>query len=258
MINLSKEESMKRIDLRKKKVISLKKQDARLDINARVSLVLDFSGSMDRLYRNGTVQDVIERIIPIALSFDDNGELDFWIFDDNFRRLDAITLDNYYGLAERLTDTYSFGSTNYAPVLQDIDKHYIDEEPMPITNYVIFITDGDNFDKSEAEGVITSMAKHPIFIQFVGIGDSDFKFLEKLDEMDGRYVDNANFFSVNDISSISDDELYKRLFTEYPNWLEYPEVKKMLDDYKHLHSIEPVRKRSLGTKILEFIIDILT
>ena len=33
------------------------------------------------------------------------------------------------------------------------------------------------------------------------------------------FENNANFFHVNDIASISDDELYNRLLDEFPSWL---------------------------------------
>jgi hypothetical protein len=36
--------------------------------------------------------------------------------------------------------------------------------------------------------------------------------------MEGRYVDNANFFAVNDLMHTSDEELYRRLLAEYPDW----------------------------------------
>ena len=49
--------------------------------------------------------------------------------------------------------------------------------------------------------------------------DSDFPFLEKLDELQGRLVDNANYFSVSSPDEHSDAELYDLLMTEYPGWL---------------------------------------
>jgi len=42
--------------------------------------------------------------------------------------------------------------------------------------------------------------------------------------MGGRYVGNANFFSLDDFRSISDNELYSRLLNEFPLWLR--EIKK--------------------------------
>ncbi|MGO0861971.1 VWA domain-containing protein, partial [Clostridioides difficile] len=59
----------------------------------------------------------------------------------------------------------------------------------------------------------------PVFFQFIGIGKRKFNFLEKLDVMEGRVVDNANLFSLNDINDISDEELYERVMKELPEWV---------------------------------------
>ncbi|SIA57172.1 Uncharacterised protein [Mycobacteroides abscessus subsp. abscessus] len=48
---------------------------------------------------------------------------------------------------------------------------------------------------------------------------SDFTFLEELDNMDGRYLDNADFFSVEDPKAIAEEELYDLLMQEYPEWV---------------------------------------
>ena len=94
--------------------------------------------------------------------------------------------------------------------------------------YVIFITDGDNNDHSDSQAMVKGSAKYPIFWQFVGIGSSSFSFLEKLDNMDGRYVDNANFIQLNNVNALSDDELYKRLLNEFPDWLKKVKELKMI------------------------------
>lgn len=231
MLNLSKEESLNLLNLRKETVnlLCLDKKPLQ-NLTSRVGVVLDFSGSMSELYRNGTVQAVLERLFPIALQFDDNGEMELWIFSSDFHRLENITMANYYGYIKNVVNRYNMGGTNYAPVMKDIYKKYMLEEPAALPNYIIYITDGDNSDKREALEAITKLSKYPIFIQFVGIsnGCSSFSFLEQLDEMDGRYVDNANFFEIKDINNVEDSQLYSQLLAEYPQWLEYPEVKEMI------------------------------
>jgi uncharacterized protein with von Willebrand factor type A (vWA) domain len=229
-LNLSKEKSLIQLDLRKQEVSTIVSEIPELNgLKARVALVLDFSGSMSGLYRDGTVQAVIERIMPIAMQFDDNQELDLWIFENGFKRLGGVTKENFYGLAKELLDTYHMGGTNYAPVMDDIYNKYIKEEPAQLPNYIIFITDGDNFDKSETTKVISKLSKSPIFFQFVGIGDENFEYLKKLDDMSGRYVDNANFFKVENINELSDRELYQKLFAEYPSWLSNPLVQDLIN-----------------------------
>lgn len=232
MLNLSKEESLKMLDLRKEQVnmLCLEKEPLQ-NLTSRVGVILDYSGSMSKLYNNGTVQAVLEKLFPLALQFDDNGEMELWIFDDHFHRLDNITKDNYYGYIENnVLNKYHMGCTEYAPVLKDVYQKYMLEEPANLPNYIIFITDGDNSDKPAATRVITELSKYPIFIQFIGIGKSKFNYLEQLDSMDGRYVDNANFFKIDDINNKKDEDLYKELLKEYPTWLEYPQVKTMISE----------------------------
>lgn len=81
---------MATIDLQKKsvKIVLGKKQLTK--VTARVGLVLDMTGSMRPLY-NGTVQNVVERILAVADQFDDNGLLDVWVYDNEYSRLKPVS-----------------------------------------------------------------------------------------------------------------------------------------------------------------------
>lgn len=229
-LNLSKEKSLDMLDLRKKEVSRLCLDKPTLQTaKSRVALVLDYSGSMSNEYKDGTVQSIIERMLPLAMQFDDNGEMELWIFENGFKRLDTINLSNYYGyIKDNVLDKYRMGGTNYAPVMKDIGKLYIEEDPLSLPNYVIFITDGDNSDKEETSKVIRALSHYPIFFEFIGIGRSNFPFLEKLDDLEGRLIDNANFFNIENINNLTDADLYKNMLEEYPVWLELPEVEDMI------------------------------
>lgn len=215
--NLDKKQAY---DLRKKEVSEVIDAKGLGNQVSRVALVIDDSGSMINLYSNGTVQRVIERILPIAAKFDDNSELDCWIFGDKFARLPNVTEANYLSYAQDILKKYDAGGgTSYAPVLHDIFQRYVTTEPIDYPSYVIFITDGENGDKPLSEIAIKELSKYNIFFQFVGIGNEDFSFLKSLDTMQRRFVDNANFFALNDLNKITDKELYDRLLQEYPQWL---------------------------------------
>ena len=103
--------------------------------------------------------------------------------------------------------------------MEDVLNYYIKKEPSDLPTYVIFVTDGDNSDQRSTTQVIQNASAHPIFWQFVGIGNEKFSFLRKLDEMPNRVTDNANFFQLSNVNAISDAELYQKLLTEYPSWL---------------------------------------
>lgn len=99
--------------------------------------------------------------------------------------------------------------------------------------YVMFVTDGSTSDQPMTERQLRWSSREPIFWQFMGIGkgkksrskrladyaDSDFPFLEKLDELGGRLIDNADFFSVASPDEHPDAALYDLLMTEYPDWV---------------------------------------
>lgn len=195
---------------------------------AKVAAVIDFSGSMRSLYKNGAVQRTLNRLVPLGLRFDDNGELDVWIFHDGYKRLDGMELSNFetyvneviMGSGER------FGMTSYSPVLKDVMRKYIDEEPSSYPAFVIFITDGSNDDKRKTDEVIRLSSKYNMFVQFVGLGNDDaFTYLKKLDDLTGRVVDNTGFIEVSDFDKLTDDELYNKLLEQYIDWLKVMRIK---------------------------------
>lgn len=209
-INLVKEREQKvKISLEKKTTEQIK---------AKINLAIDVSGSMGFLFRNGKVQEIVERIFPIASAFDDNQELDVWLFENGYRRLPSVTINNFAGYVSKeiISKNYVGGGTSYAPFLSDIFKTDKNSK-IPVFN--IIITDGDTNDETKSEDVIRKASEYPLFFQFVGIGSEEFSFLQKLDNLDGRKVDNANFFKLNDITAIPDSELYDRLLNEFPTWL---------------------------------------
>ena len=44
-------------------------------------------------------------------------------------------------------------------------------------------------------------------------------FLEALDDMEGRTIDNVDFFRLAKPNHITDEDLYSKIFDEYPNWV---------------------------------------
>ncbi|MDR6551603.1 stress response protein SCP2 [Paenibacillus qinlingensis] len=220
-VEVVKQPNLSSIDLRKKIVqITLEKKKM-VNVAARVGLVLDISGSMQLLYKNGTVQEVVERILAVACQFDDNATLDVWIYDNEFSRLKAATERDFdqYVVKNIINnrDIHKFGRNNEPPVMKDVIRKYTEEEESNLPAFVIFINDG-GVVKAIKKVIVESSLK-PLFWQFVGIGESDFEVLKQLDTMEGRIVDNANFIHIKDIASISDEELYHQLLNEFPLWL---------------------------------------
>lgn len=144
-------------------------KDNKIDMTkhvARVALAMDYSGSMSNLFRNGSVQETVSRLLPIALRFDDNGELESWLFSNGSERLAAVTKDNYSTYVRKVMNkaNMSMGGTNYAPVLKEMVSYYKDIEPSEVPAFIIFITDGENWDTNETNKIVKELSNYNMFV----------------------------------------------------------------------------------------------
>lgn len=223
-VSLLKDSAPKLVSLAKKAQVSLEKRGL-ADHTAAVALCMDVSGSMMGMFRDGTVKEVLERVLGLGINFDDNGAIDLFYFANRAGHLGELGAAELNDASDRLLESPAFGGgTSYAPVIELMLKHYGMAGPrkatphaMPV--YVLFVTDGSNDDKRNTEKVMKAAAEHPIFFQFVGIGGARFDFLEKLDDLKGRLIDNADFFAVRNPKTAPEGELYDQMMNEYPKWL---------------------------------------
>ena len=187
---------------------------------ARVALVVDMSGSMTRRYANGTVQDIINKTLPLAVQFDDDGQLDFWFYGGQPKRMPPVNMQNYMNSvpANWREVMHSIGATNNEPpVMKEVVSEY---KKSRLPAYVLFVTDGGVSNEAKIKKILKDASRYPIFWQFVGVGGSNYGILERLDSMTDRLVDNAGFFALDDFQSVSSSELYSRLLNEFPVWLD--------------------------------------
>ncbi|WP_240416621.1 vWA domain-containing protein [Paenibacillus periandrae] len=232
-VNLAKDQALENLSIRKETFKIVLEKSGNTTSQARVVFVMDKSGSSRALFKNGVVQRVIERLLPVALRMDDNGELDMYLFssDSNaYKRLNSITETDFFQYVDReilgKRENNFWGGTEYAPIMEEIVQQYGINDPSNFPTLVLFITDGANSDKNKTKSALIKAAHYPIFWQFIGLNEDadEFEFLQRLDDLRGRVVDNANFFQLNDIDKISDEDLYFRLMNEFPNWVQ--EVKR--------------------------------
>jgi hypothetical protein len=245
------------IDLKKKVGIVLEKRKVSSNIMAQVGVAFDITGSMKGLYNTGVVQALAERLLAVALRFDDNGNLDAWSFCEGSNELPGVTEKNYTNyVSESLVNNRSiekWGGTNFSPVLNQINGFYFgstekrtkavevetkgmfgffkkkevsyvsevvtvdgqNDGKLPV--YLMFVTDGDNFDATAANLVIESMKDKNIYLEFVGIGtDAKFDFCKRAAD---KYA-NVGFVHFKDIVKTSDETLYEELLNEeFCAWL---------------------------------------
>ncbi|MEE4749241.1 VWA domain-containing protein [Pseudomonas alliivorans] len=210
------------VSLAKKAQVSLEKANL-TNTRARVGLVLDASGSMNPQYTRGHVQEVVDRLIPLAVHFDDDGALDCWAFGAKPQQLSAVTLTNVKDFIK--TDHGGWKNWELGARVNDepkamrkvVDYYKQSGDRTPI--YILFISDGGVHQDREISKLMVEAARLPIFWQFVGLGGRGYGILEKLDDMDGRVVDNCNFFALDRLDEVPEEKLYDLLMEEFPDWL---------------------------------------
>lgn len=210
------------IDLYKTAKVSLDKRGL-AGRRAAVYLVLDRSGSMRRYYKDGTVQHLAEQALGLSANLDDDGIVPVVFFDTIAHPPVEISLNAYQGRIntehERLGH---MGRTNYAAAMRTVLDHY-ESSRSTDPAFVIFQTDGSPESRTEAQQVLCEAASRPLFWQFIGFGDDEFRFLKKLDELPvptKRVVDNAGFFEAGpEPRAMTDGLLYDRLMEEFPDWI---------------------------------------
>lgn len=170
-ISLKKSEEIKKIvlekaphlaDLTKKAIVSLEKKNI-LDVKANVVLVLDVSGSMEGQYKKGRVQRILDKVIPLALLFDDNGSLESWGFATKYKQLTNATLDNvkdYIIKTDGGWKKWKIGWTNEEPAV--MKELYLRHKDSKLPVYIIFISYGGVTQNRKIKEIVKTAAYAPM------------------------------------------------------------------------------------------------
>ena len=204
------------VSLAKTAAVSLEKQGL-AGQRAAVQLVLDHSGSMSGYYADGSVQRLAEQALGLSVNLDDDGAVPVIFFGSYVEQYDDARLDNYTGLINQLHSRVHWGSTDYVAAMHAAIKEYQSSQAVD-PGLVIFQTDGEPDDRRAVERALVQASGLPIFWAFVGFGGR-VEFLERLDDLAGRTVDNASFFHARDPHRMSDAELYDGITREFAGWL---------------------------------------
>lgn len=204
----------------------------------RVGVALDVSGSAKHFYENGVIQETLDRLLAVAMKFDDDGNLDAWTFDNSVGEIPTITEsdEGTYVKNKLLKSRVSlWGGTSYAPPLQKAMDFYFGEQAKPASGgflsklfgskpaapaaatsqepaMLLFITDGANGDEDRAAAVLREAAKSktPVYFNMIGVGPANyFGFIQRMaDELP-----NVGFVSMTSLS-ISDEQLFEAVVSE--------------------------------------------
>lgn len=204
---------------------------------AKVKFVVDHSVSIKKLTDDGTLQAMFERLLPIGMILDDNGEIETFVMEDNTVKLpQAANESNYAGYISRLVSDRDYGGTIYSKAIKAIladtgcttskQITYLKKNTglkslfgskakevkgnimvdstgkNAIPTLCFFLTDGDcdPHDVAETMKVMFNDApKYPVFFQFIGLksANANYGLLNKLDKQGEGMFDVAERFIDN-------------------------------------------------------------
>lgn len=230
-LSLEKKQEIVRLSLEKRNVPN---------IVMAVKLVLDVSGSIQGLFDNGTMQELVDRLIPVGMRFDDNGSLEAYAFGSNIQSVVDIKPDDFGSYVSKkflkqVARSILWSGTEYGIALEHVKEDWAEvnapkkggffkglfgKPDTPVKQapaFLMFVTDGeDQGSPSEAEAHIRELGEMNMYIQLIGVGNSNFGFLR---QMANKY-DHVGFVTFPDLADISDEFMYGALLNdELCDWI---------------------------------------
>ena len=190
-------------------------------IRAEAVLLLDHSLSMVGNYENGTVQKLVERALGFALQIDGDGNIPVIRFDSDTHSAVNVNLGNYANISQSsLYQRSRMGSTDLTRALGEVFK-MAKKTDAPL--FVIIITDGVPDSTTTASEMVRKLAAYPVFLKFLAIPDRGYfpgkAYLESLDDMTGRVIDNADSKFIEDPAGMADLAFADAMTDEMDTWI---------------------------------------
>lgn len=200
---------------------NLKKVLPGLDLvqcRARVILVMEASKNTAKFFSDGSMQNLITKVLPLALQFNHNAQLEYWLYGGRPKKMFPIGERNYasaipndwgslmWSLGENKSET-----TAMTEVLSSC-------QPFAFPTYILFITSGNVPLNSQIEQMTVYSSQFPVFWQFLGMGGSQYGIFENINRLSSASVCNAKFASISGFSQHSTPELYKFLLSDFAKW----------------------------------------
>ena len=220
------------------------------EVEAQVVLAIDYSLSMDWLYKKNVVQDLAERGVALSIAgLDDDGNIQVVMFHHD--AFDPFTVDgtNYQGVIKLWMSGHDpnatvaaptpaapvkkkrlfgrsasiqaavqprrMGGTDYLPAIDRVVRMVKEDLNPALPTLVLFFTDGTTGNQEAIQKRLIALSGEPIFWQFIGLGYMPM-FIKDLDVMGGRKADNVGVFEVPaDASSMPDPEFFEKVTHDY-------------------------------------------
>jgi hypothetical protein len=195
-------------------------QEGLSDLTARVGLVLDLAGSMFPRYRDGLVQEIVNKVMPLAVQLSGDGRMDLWYYGATPRRRDPVTLAGYKQAVpsdwQGLMHCVGPGHDEPAVMREVMEEYGAAKSPA----LVIFTTDGAIERSDEIQALLGQATELPIFWRFLGLDRrADYGILGRLAAWPGGLPPHADLLVPDDFRALDGAAAYERLLGGFPQWL---------------------------------------
>lgn len=218
-LDLNKKQELVRLQLEKRKVPT--------DIKLAVKLVLDVSGSIQDLFYNGTMQELVDRLIPVAMRFDDNQSIEAYAFGSNITKVSDVKASDFGSYVTskflgEVPERILWSGTKYATALARVLSEtkgksgvfggLFGKKKVAQQAYVMFVTDGETQgDEYETEKLLSEYHAANVYVQLIGVGRATrFEFLRRMADK----FSNVGFVTFPDLEKTSDEAMYEALLGE--------------------------------------------
>ncbi len=201
---------------------------------AKVAVILDISYSMDKFFEDRSVHKLLKKAASIAASFDDDGDLDVFTFGQRGRYRGAVKPNNIDSFVDKMTekdgglDYFLESQTNYGAGIKSAKDFFFPESSgrpeHPV--FAMFVTDGDCTPNKKESTIkeFVDASKKPMFIKILAVGlqRNETEFVQQLDDLEGRKIDNTDTVFSPDF-----DVSIKDMLHEYRGFVKEAKEKRM-------------------------------
>lgn len=186
--------------------------------SARIVLAIEASQQTAKYFSDGSMQNLITKVLPLAMQFSNNAQLEYWLYGSRPKKMFPIGERNYasaipndwgslmWSLGENKSET-----TAMTEILSSC-------QPFNMPSYILFITSGNAASNSQIEQMVTHSSQFPVFWQFLGMGNNRYGIFENITNLSGSTICNAKFAAISGFSQNSTPELYKFLLSDFAKW----------------------------------------
>lgn len=185
--------------------VNLQKRTSKRLTDVNVNLCLDVSGSTRNSFASysqpSDIQLFMERIFSVSKAIDDDGILNFSLFDtSNYNQPELVVEQEYSNLSSIVANIYNnsnyWGGTSFSPPLKALNNKLFEtttlgaslksffgiakpktQEASTTKQLIIFVTDGECSDYEATRQMLKTLSEKSCFIQFVSIGSAN-RFLQ--------------------------------------------------------------------------------